>query len=332
MKIDVHTLFQPEQDNLQPNPDRVKARTLARIAAETKPRRSARPLVRVLAAAAALAVLATGAFAISRALQTRPVEEPIHETIGEIQFEVENPGVAISAPAPQEGARVVGFRKLEWLPQTAYLPAYFGVEEMGGNKAEAGENGPFLHMDVSYNSVTLDPEVLTEKFAEFAGGLSEEDKARVRAALEDRLARRGDLSESAQVLTDVGGLAAEEAYMNYEAMEYAKGESHILVVQVYSAGDYENREFLTTGETQIVKEESLNGREALYLEVNAELGGGRHILLFDPALQCVIQISGSDSFEVLEQIAAELTLEETDIPAENHQPEWHWNLLTVAEG
>ncbi len=344
MKIDIHKLLQTEQTSFQPNPERVKARTLARIQTETKPRRTARPLVRILAAAAALAVLATGAFAVSRALQTRPVEETVRESLGEIQFEVENPGVAISAPVPQEGARVVAFRKLEWLPQSAYHPYYeklsgflhWAATQSGGEvltqlSAEEQES-LFTSMDVSYNSVTLDPETLTEKFAELAGGLSEEDKTRVRAALEDRLARRGDLSESAQVLTDVGGLEAEEAYMYYEAMQYAGGEDRVLNIRVYSAGDFSSREFLTTGETRIIKEGELGGREALYLEVEDEVAGGRHILLFDPELQCVIQISGSDSFEMLEKIAAELTLVETDIPAENLQPEWHWNLLTVAEG
>ena len=114
MKIDIHTLCSGlEREDREPEAGNVTARTMAKIEAERPARRLSRRLITVLAAAAVLAALSLGAYAVSRAIRVKQVENPVYTLEGEtleytdvenvLQFDVARPG------------NVVAFRA-GWLP------------------------------------------------------------------------------------------------------------------------------------------------------------------------------------------------------------------------
>ena len=115
MKIDIHSLCSGlEQDHREPNARNVVTRTLAKVEADRPARRGTRRLTAVLAAAAALAALSIGAYAISRSINVKQVENPVFTYQNEA---LEYPGVenVVQFDEVQPG-NVVAFRT-GWLPE-----------------------------------------------------------------------------------------------------------------------------------------------------------------------------------------------------------------------
>lgn len=112
----------------------------------------------------------------------------------------------------------------------------------------------------------------------------------------------------------------------------AEGQEQILTVTVYSTGDLKNRDYVVLGMVELCEERELCGMEATYLQFDQGGSTVRTILLYDAARGCVIQLGSSDSFELLEQVAAGLELIDTDIVSKDMNPGWDWSCITVAHG
>ena len=115
MKIDIHSLCSDaEQDTREPQARNVVTRTLAKVEADRPARRGTRRLASVLAAAAALAALSIGAYAITRAISVRQVEKPAY-TYGDETLEYPNVENVVEFSEVQPG-NVVAFRT-GWMPE-----------------------------------------------------------------------------------------------------------------------------------------------------------------------------------------------------------------------
>ncbi len=269
MKIDIHTLCSGmEQEAREPSASNVTARTLARV--EARPaRRGARRLVTVLAAAAVLAALSLGAYAVSRAIRVKQVDPPSYTTPeGEVleypsvenvlQFDEVHPG------------NVVAFRT-GWMPEGVTRLHTSSVRDYLDWIAERGGEVPATAMD---------------------------------------------------------GDTLAQSLLHLEC-DYPDGDDSTcaLTVDVYSAGDIQNRDFLVEGDVRLREERELNGMEALYLEVALEGVVGRTIVLYDAERGCAIALGATGSFETLEQVAGGLELVDTDIVSRDLNPDWDWSCL-----
>ena len=275
-----------EKELRQASVERVKARTMARI--QGKARRTNKTLIRVLAAAAAVAMLTTGAIAASGLFNTRNVDRELLEAYGDYP-QMDQPGVGIEVqkpvrtenPSPESATGetaglpsqdgMVAFT-MDWLPENETYTGYFSILQTVENYAMTGR------------------ELQTEMSDETLDNL-------------------------------------------YNMIDVQYGADKLLKVTSYSAGQYENREFLSYGDVRVVKEGELNGREAIYLEGNGMMVYERHILLYDPALCCVVHVCGmNNSFAELEQAAQAVRLVQTDVVLPAEETDWHWNMLSVSCG
>ena len=160
MKIDIHSLCSGlEQDHREPNARNVVTRTLAKVEADRPARRGTRRLTAVLAAAAALAALSIGAYAISRSINVKQVENPVYTYQNEA---LEYPGVenVVQFDEVQPG-NVVAFRT-GWLPEgvtnlySSNLTDYLADSEMLGVETPATSmdsetlDGSLTHLECDY--------------------------------------------------------------------------------------------------------------------------------------------------------------------------------------
>ena len=114
MKIDIHSLCSDlEQEPREPSARNVATRTLAKVEADRPVRFGTRRLVSVLAAAAAVAVLSLGAYAVTRAIRVQQVENPTYSD-GEQTLEYTDVENVIQFETAKPG-NVVAFRA-GWLP------------------------------------------------------------------------------------------------------------------------------------------------------------------------------------------------------------------------
>ena len=154
MKLDIHTLCSDlEQEPREPSARNVATRTLAKVESDRPVRFGTRRLVAVLAAAAAVAVLSLGAYAVTRAIRVQQVENPVYTLEGEtmeytdvenvIQFETAKPG------------NVVAFRT-GWLPDGAVNLDGSNLLHYLEYCADVGEEAPAtaLSEDVLKESLT----------------------------------------------------------------------------------------------------------------------------------------------------------------------------------
>ena len=160
MKIDIHSLCSDaEQDTREPQARNVVTRTLAKVEADRPARRGTRRLASVLAAAAALAALSIGAYAITRAISVRQVEKPAY-TYGDETLEYPNVENVVEFSEVQPG-NVVAFRT-GWMPEgvtnlfTSNLTAYLADSEMLGMETPATSldqetlDGSLSHLECDY--------------------------------------------------------------------------------------------------------------------------------------------------------------------------------------
>ena len=149
MKIDIHSLCSDaEQDTREPQARNVVTRTLAKVEADRPARRGTRRLASVLAAAAALAALSIGAYAITRAISVRQVEKPAY-TYGDETLEYPNV------------ENVVAFRT-GWMPEsvtnlfssnlTNYLEdcKMLGMETPATSLDQETLDGSLTHLECDY--------------------------------------------------------------------------------------------------------------------------------------------------------------------------------------
>ena len=259
MKIDIHSLCSGlEQEPREPDANNVTARTLAKV--EARPaRRGARRLVTVLAAAAVLAALSLGAYAVSRAISVRQVDKPVYTT---------QAGETVEYSSVQNVLQFDEFRT-GWLPD--------GV-------------------------TNLHTESLRQRL----------DACREQGVEVPDTALDGDTLD--QSLTHL-------------ECDYIDDSTHALTVDVYSADQLGDSDWLVEGEVKLREERELNGLEALYLEVELEGAVGRTIVLYDASRGCAIVLGTTGAFETLERIAEGLELVDTDVPSEGLYPDWDWSCL-----
>ena len=268
MKIDIHTLCSGlEQEPREPDANNVTARTLAKV--EARPaRRGARRLVTVLAAAAILAALSLGAYAVTRAIRVKQVQNPVYTHEGEV-LEYSNVENVLQFDEVRPG-NVAAFRT-GWLPD--------GVSRL-----------------------------FTSSLSDYLDWIAE---------------RGGELPATA-----MDGDALDQSLTHLEC-DYPDedGSTRALTIDIYSAGDIQNRDYLVEGDVKLREERELNGMEALYLEVELEGVVGRTILLYDATRGCAIALGATGSFETLEQVAEGLELVDTDIVSRDLNPDWAWSCL-----
>ena len=269
MKIDIHSLCSGlEQEPREPDANNVTTRTLAKV--EARPaRRGARRLVTVLAAAAVLAALSLGAYAVSRAISVRQVDKPTYTTPEGEVVEYANVENVLQFDEVRSG-NVAAFRT-GWLPE--------GVSRL-----------------------------VTSSLSDYLDWIAE---------------RGGELPATA-----MDGDALDQSLTHLEC-DYPDedGSTRALTIDIYSAGDIQNRDYLVEGDVKLREERELNGMEALYLEVELEGVVGRTILLYDATRGCAIALGATGSFGTLEQVAAGLELVDTDIVSKDLNPDWDWSCL-----
>lgn len=269
MKIDIHSLCSGlEQEAREPDAGIVTTRTLAKV--EARPaRRGTRRLVTALAAAAVLAALSLGAYAVSRAITVKQVDKPVYTT--------------------QKGETV----------------EYTDVENV-------------LQFD----------EVRAGDLVAFRTGWMPEGVYNLRSeSLRERLdACREQGLEVADTALDGGTLDQSMTHLECDYPD-EDGSTRALTVDVYSAGQIEDRDFLVEGDVKLREERELNGLEALYLEVELEGVVGRTIVLYDADRGCAVVLGATGAFETLERVAEGLELVDTGIPSQGLYPDWDWSCL-----
>lgn len=269
MKIDIHTLCSGlEQEPREPDAGNVTTRTMAKIEAERPARRLSRRLITALAAAAILAALSLGAYAVTRAIRVKQVQNPVYTHEGEV-LEYSNVENVLQFDEVRSG-NVAAFRT-GWLPD--------GVSRL-----------------------------FTSSLSDYLDWIAE---------------RGGELPATA-----MDGDALDQSLTHLEC-DYPDedGSTRALTIDVYSAGDIQNRDYLVEGDVRLREERELNGMEALYLEVELEGVVGRTILLYDATRGCAIALGATGSFETLEQVAEGLELVDTDIVSRDLSPDWDWSCL-----
>ena len=269
MKIDIHTLCSGlEQEPREPEAGNVITRTMAIIEAERPARRLSRRLITALAAAAVLAALSLGAYAVSRAIRVKQVQNPVYTHEGEV-LEYSNVENVLQFDEVRPG-NVVAFRT-GWLPD--------GVSRL-----------------------------VTSSLSDYLDWIAE---------------RGGEVPATA-----MDGDALDQSLTHLECDYPGEDDStRALTIDVYSAGDIQNRDFLVEGDVRLREERELNGMEALYLEVELEGVVGRTIVLYDADRGCAIALGATGSFGTLEQVAAGLELVDTDIVSRDLNPDWDWSCL-----
>ena len=270
MKIDIHTLCSGmEQEPREPDAGNVTTRAMAKIEAERPARRLSRRLITALAAAAILAALSLGAYAVSRAISVRQVDKPTYTTPEGEVVEYANVENVLQFDEVRSG-NVAAFRT-GWLPD--------GVSRL-----------------------------VTSSLSDYLDWIAE---------------RGGELPATA-----MDGDALDQSLTHLEC-DYPDedGSTRALTIDVYSAGDIQNRDYLVEGDVKFREERELNGMEALYLEVELEGVVGRTILLYDATRGCAIALGATGSFETLEQVAEGLELVDTDIVSRDLNPDWDWSCL-----
>ena len=270
MKIDIHSFCSDlEQENREPSARNVMTRTMAKVEADRPARRGTRRLVSVLAAAAALAALSLGAYAITKAINVKQVENPVY-TYGDEA--VEYPGVEnVVQFGEVESGNVVAFRT-GWMPD--------GVTNVySDNLSNYLEDCQMLGVETP--DTAMSPDVLDQS-------------------------------------------------LTHLECDYAEGDNPEcpLTIDVYSAGNIKDRDFLVDGKASLLEEGEINGMEALYIESEVEGAVGRSLVLYDAGRGCAIGLSSRGSFETLEKVAQGLELVDTDIVSQDLNPGWDWNCLT----
>ena len=270
MKIDIHSLCSGlEQEAREPDASNVTTRTLAKVHSDRPARRGTRRLVTVLAAAAVLAALSLGAYAVSRAISVKQVDKPVYTTHEGEAVEYSNVQNVLQFDEVKPG-NLVAFRT-GWMPDGVSRLRTESLRERLDACREQGVEVP----DTALDDGTLD-QSLTHLECDYAG--------------ED-------------------------------------GVTRALTIDVYSAGQIEDRDFLVEGDVKLREERELNGLEALYLEVELEGVVGRTVILYDADRGCAIVLGATGSFETLEQVAVSLELVDTDVPAQGLYPDWDWSCL-----
>ena len=266
-KIDIHSLCSGlEQEPREPDANNVTARTLAKV--EARPARcGARRLVTVLAAAAVLAALSLGAYAVSRAISVRQVDKPVYTIQAGATVEYSSVQNVLQFDEVRPGS-LLAFRT-GWLPD--------GV-------------------------TNLHTESLRQRL----------DACREQGVEVPDTALDGDTLD--QSLTHL-------------ECDYIDDTTRALTIDVYSADQLGDSDWLVEGEVKLREERELNGLEALYLEVELEGVVGRTIVLYDASRGCAIVLGTTGAFETLERIAEGLKLVDTDVPSEGLYPDWDWSCL-----
>ena len=270
MKIDIHTFCSGlEQEDREPSARNVTTRTMAKIEAERPARRGTRRLVSVLAAAAVLATLSLGAYAISRAINVKQVEKPTYDLDGEV-LEYPNVENVVQFDGVQTG-NVVAFRT-GWMPD----------------------------------------------------GVTNVHTANLANYLEDCEMMGFEMPETAMSRDEL------EAGLVHLECDYAEVDNPecALTIDVSSAANIADREFLVDGKASLIKEGELCGMEALYIESEVDGAVGRSLVLYDADRGCAISLSSRGSFETLEKVAQGLELVDTDIVSQNLNPDSDWSCLT----
>ncbi len=270
MKIDIHTFCSGlEQESREPSARNVTTRTMAKVDAARPARRGTRRLVSVLAAAAALAALSLGAYAITRAINVRQVDKPAYTYDGEVMEypEVEN---VVQFDNVQSG-NVVAFRT-GWMPDGVTNVYTSNLTNYLADCAQMGFEVP---------ETSLPQDVL-------------------------------------------------EGSLTHLECDYAEADNPqcALTIDVGSAGNIKDRDFLVDGKANLIQEGELCGMEALYIESEVDGAVGRSLILYDEERGCAVSISSRGSFETLEKVAQGLELVDTDIVSQNLDPDSDWSCLT----
>ena len=224
MKIDIHTLCSDQEQIREPEVRNVVTKTMAKIEAAHPVRRSTRRLTAVLAAAAALAVLSIGAYAISRSLNVKQVESPVY-TYEDEALEYPNVENVVQFDEVQPG-NVVAFRT-GWMPEgvtnlfTSNLTAYLADSEMLGMGAPA----------TALDQDTLD-QSLTHLECDYTEGDNSECPLTIDAFSGANIAGREFLVDGKTNLIREGELCGMEALYIETEVDGAVGRSLVL----YDAG------------------------------------------------------------------------------------------------
>ena len=259
MKIDIHTLCSDlEQEPREPSARNVATRTLAKVGSDRPVRFGTRRLVAVLAAAAVLAALSLGAYAVTRAMRVQQVENPVYTLEGEtmeytevenvLQFDVDKPG------------NVVAFRT-GWLPDGA-------VNLDGSNLSEYMEDCAFAGKEVPATALSEDvlEESLTHLCLDYPDGGDELCPLTVDVYSVGTIQNRDFLVEGETTLmqeSELNGLEALYMETNYGGMT---GRYLVLhdaergcAVVLSSLGSFETLEQVARGlelvDTDIVSED-----------------------------------------------------------------------------
>lgn len=258
MKIDIHTLCSGlEQEPREPDAGKVSTRTLAKIEVERPSRRGARRLVTVLAAAAILAALSLGAYAVTRAIRVQQIENPVYSLEGEtmeytdvenvLQFETAKPG------------NVVAFRP-GWLPDGS-------MNLDGSNLSTYLEDCAFMGKETPATALSQDvlEESLTHLCLDYPDGDGELCPLTVDVYSVGTIQNRDFLMEGETTLMQEGELNGLEALyieskyggMNGRYLVLYDGERGCAVV-LSSLGSFETLEQVARGlelvDTDIVSE------------------------------------------------------------------------------
>lgn len=242
MKIDIHSLCSDaEQDTREPQARNVVTRTLAKVEADRPARRGTRRLASVLAAAAALAALSIGAYAITRAISVRQVEKPAY-TYGDETLEYPNVENVVEFSEVQPG-NVVAFRT-GWMPEgvtnlfTSNLTNYLEDAEM------LGEGTPATSMDPQ----TLDSG-LTHLECDYAEGEDPQCALTIDAISGANIQGREFLVDGKTNLIREGELRGMEALYIETEVDGAVGRSLVLydadrgcAISLSSRGSFETLE------------------------------------------------------------------------------------------
>ena len=225
MKIDIHSLCSDlEQEVREPQARNVVTRTLAKVEADRPARRGTRRLTSVLAAAAALAVLSIGAYAITRAIHVRQVEKPVY-TYQDETLEYPNVENVVEFSEVQPG-NVVAFRT-GWMPDGVTHVVSFNLSTYLEDCEIAGMEAPSTALDRD----TLD-ESLTHLECDYTEGENSECPLTIDAISSANIADREFLVDGKANLIREGELRGMEAlYIETEAYG-AVGRSLVL----YDAG------------------------------------------------------------------------------------------------
>lgn len=230
------------------------------------------------------------------------------------------------------------------LAGSAFAFAQYRASQVKSITAEDIETYGLLHAFESNTLYSVTPEADAAAEADVPhilgirpGYLPDEDCVNENSTLRSKLAfleREYGLS-----LLDNTPLSEDElesAYSHICIGSQGGRDSWTVVVDIYSAVDLQDKAVIVSGENTSQEEGTFLDMEATWLTQDFDGRTTYNLILFHPAYQCVIHLGGVSAddhidFSVLEEIAADLEIVDTGLPAGDYTDS-NWTLFSVARG